>query len=305
MKRSSILLTGGGFIGTALARRLSADGKHVHLVTRTATTFRNQNVSVHLSDLSDPEILNDLLTECGTVVHLACSTLPGTSARSPSMELKNLIPGLQLMDALRKQENTHVMFLSSGGTVYGNPATNPVAEAATLAPRSYHGAGKVAMEGFFNALRTSGHPVTTLRPSNAYGPGQSFREGFGLIRTLLERAKAGSPIEIWGDGQSVRDFIFIDDVTEACSRLIDIPKDSGTYNLGTGTGHTLNEVLHIIKDISNAEPTIIYRPSRRIDVREIVLDTSKLEERLQWRAQTTLEEGISRTWKWLTEVRAD
>lgn len=305
MNRTGILLVGGGFIGTALAKRLSADGKHVHLVTRTEPGLNDHNISVHISDLSSPGILKDLLPECGTVVHLASSTLPGSSARNPSMELKNLAPGLKLIDTLQEQKSTHVIFLSSGGTVYGNPGINPVKEDATLAPLSYYGAGKVAMEGFYNALRTAGHPVTILRPSNAYGPGQSFRKGFGLIQTLFTHVKDGTPVEIWGDGESVRDYIFIDDVTEACARLIELPTDSGTYNLGTATGHSINQVLQIIKEASGIEPTVIYRPTRRIDVREIVLDTSKLKERLGWRPRISLETGIHRTWEWLAKTQIE
>lgn len=217
-------------------------------------------------------------------------------------ELDNLTPTLHLLETLQRWESTHVIFLSSGGTVYGNPVENPVAESAPLIPLSYHGAGKVALESFLHAFRATGHTVTVLRPSNAYGPGQNLRTGFGLIRTLLEHARGGAPVEIWGDGENIRDFVYIDDVLEACKRFIDMPLDSDTYNLGSGVGHSINQVLRIIEAECGTNLRKVYRPARKMDVREVVLDISKLETRLSWRPQIKLEEGVRRVWKWLRET---
>ena len=190
-----LVLGGGGFIGSALAQRLQQEQVPAHSIGR-----------------NDGEQLAHLIPRCGTVVHLASTTTPGSSAKRPSLELANLDFTLQLMDLLQTQPQTHLIFFSSGGTVYGNPAQLPVAEDCPLLPLSHHGAGKVAQESFCNALRAQGHPITILRPSNAYGPGQTPRHGFGLIRTMLEHARLGTTMEIWGDGENVRDFIYIDDI---------------------------------------------------------------------------------------------
>ena len=143
---------------------------------------------------------------------------------------------------LQAQPETHLIFFSSGGTVYGNPQQLPVSEDSPIAPLSNHGAGKAAQESFCQALRAQGHAVTILRPSNAYGPGQTMKRGFGLVRTLLEHARLGTAMEIWGDGENVRDYIYIDDIVEATLRLIDQPQDCGTYNLGSGMGYSINQV---------------------------------------------------------------
>lgn len=283
MSRESVLLLGGaGFIGSALAGRLEREGVAVHMLGR-----------------HDVARLEKVLPQCGTVIHLASATTPGSSASHPSLELDNLTLTLRLLELMQNQPETHLIFFSSGGTVYGNPARLPVAEDTPIAPLSNHGAGKAAQEAFCQAFRAGGHAATILRPSNAYGPGQTMRGGFGLIRTLLEHARAGTAMEIWGDGENVRDFIYIGDVVDACMRFIALPQDSGTYNLGSGIGYSINQVRHIVEQVTGIELKTSHHPTRGIDVRAIVLDISRIETRLSWKPQTSLEEGVSRTLKWL------
>jgi len=286
MKRDGVLLLGGGgFIGSALAARLQQEKAPVYVVGR-----------------HDAEQLKQLLPQYGTVVHLASSTTPGSSATDPALELDNLALTLRLLDLLQAQPETHLIFFSSGGTLYGNPERLPVTEDSPIAPLSHHGAGKAAQEVFCQSLRAQGHAVTILRPSNAYGPGQTLRHGFGLIRTMLERVRLGTPLEIWGDGENVRDFIYIDDVVEPTLRLIRLPQDSGTYNLGSGVGYTVNQVRGLVEAVCGRQLTTSCRPSRGIDVRGIVLDNSRLAARLGWNPGVRLTDGIARTWQWLQEA---
>jgi UDP-glucose 4-epimerase len=229
MSGDAVLLLGGdGFIGSALAQRLQQEKMRAHCIGR-----------------NDGERLAHLLPQCGTVVHLASTTTPGFSAKQPSLELANLGLTLHLIDLRQTYPQTHLIFFSSGGTVYGNPAQLPVAEDCPLVPLSHHGAGKVAQESFCNALRAQGQPITILRPSDAYGLGQTLRQDFGLIRNVFEHARLGTTLEIWGDGESVRDFIYIDDIVEATLRLIQRPQDSGTYNLGSGMCHSASTRLKV------------------------------------------------------------
>ncbi|MBK8743234.1 NAD-dependent epimerase/dehydratase family protein [Propionivibrio sp.] len=279
MSRNGVLLLGGnGFIGSALAARLKRDDIGAHIVGR-----------------NDGDLLETAIPGCGTVIHLASATTPGSSARHPNLELGNLALTLRLLELLENQPETHLIFFSSGGTVYGNPDRLPVTEDAPIAPLSNHGAGKAAQEVFCQAFRSRGHAVTILRPSNAYGPGQSLRQGFGLIRTLLEHAFCDTPIQIWGDGESVRDFIYIDDIVEATARLIKLPQDSGTYNLGSGMGYSINQVLDIVRTISGKALKAVYRATRSIDVRNVVLDSTRLSTLLSWTPQVGLEDGVRRT----------
>lgn len=297
-----LLLGGGGFIGQATARRLASDAMEVHILARQHSLPAAPTIHLHTGDLSNPAILDTLLPQCGTVVHLASSTTPGSSTNKPSDELDNLRPTLNLLDRLINQKGIHLIFVSSGGTVYGNPSHNPVNEDAPFAPRSYHGAGKMALEGFFQAFRAAGNAVTILRPSNAYGPGQDLRRGFGFIRTVLEHARNGSPLEIWGDGEAIRDFVYVEDVAEAIAMAIDNPADNDTYNVGSGRGHTLNEVLALAKRVTGMEINTLHKPARGGDVRGVVLDVSRIYTALGWQPRINLEEGLRRTWEWLQQT---
>lgn len=245
--------------------------------------------------MDNPELLAKLLSHCGTVIHLASATTPGNSANQPALELENLVPSLHLLETLQAYPETHLIFFSSGGTLYGNPQRLPVHEDDPVTPLSYHGAGKAALEAFLHAFRARGQAVTILRPSNAYGPGQALKSGFGLIRTMLEHARCGTPLDIWGDGENVRDFIYIDDITEACARFVALPQDNGTYNLGSGRGYSINQVRYIVEQVTGIELKTSHHPARGIDVRAVVLDISRIEARLSWKPQTSLEEGVRRT----------
>jgi UDP-glucose 4-epimerase len=283
MSCDGVLLLGGtGFIGGSLARRLEQEKRVVHILGS-----------------QDGKQLADVLPLCGTVIHLASATTPGSSANHPSMELGNLALTLSLLELLQSQPETHLIFFSSGGTVYGNPDRMPVTEDSPVKPLSNHGAGKASQELFCQALRARGHAVTILRPSNAYGPGQAMRQGFGLVRTMLECVYQGKPLEIWGDGENIRDFIYIDDIVDVSTRLIDQPQDSGTYNLGSGVGYSINQLRRVVESTCGRELRTIFRPARGVDVRRVVLDNSRLNARLGWHPAVDMRDGVARTWEWL------
>ena len=286
MSLADVLLLGGtGFIGQALAARLRLKGVPAHVVGR-----------------ANFDQLSALLPRCGAVVHLASTTTPGLSAQQPELEAPNLALTLQLLQLLQPYPDKHLIYFSSGGTVYGNPVQLPVPEAAPLAPLSYHGAAKVAQEMLCQAARAQGHRVSVLRPSNAYGPGQALRAGFGLVRTLLEYARTGREMEIWGDGTHLRDYIYIDDVVDATCCLIDDPGRSGTYNLGSGVGHSILQVRDVVEAVCGRKIRAVVRPARAVDVREVVLDCRRLHGVVGGAASPTdLATGIRKTWAWLQQ----
>ena len=280
-----LLLGGTGFIGSALAKRLKQEKKPVHIIGRC-----------------DIAQLEQVLIKCTTVIHLASATTPSSSAAHPWLEQKNLKLTLRLLDLMYKHPGKHLAFFSSGGTIYGNPEQLPVPENALVAPLSNYGAGKAAQELFCRTHRASGLSVTILRPANTYGPGQPMHRGFGLVRTLLEHAQRGTPLTVWGDGENIRDYIYIDDVVDACIRVIEKPEDSNTYNLGSGTGYSIKQIIGIVEQLTGTRIPIKHEPARGEDVHAITLDTTLFEEKLGWRAKTPLEEGIKRTWEWLKQA---
>lgn len=300
MRRDNVLLLGFGFLGRALAECLHAEGSTVHVI-ESADTVPIAGVIMHSGGLDDAQLIDELLPHCKTVFYLASSTTPGSSALDPVKECEaNLSPCLRFLSGAQKYAPLRLVFVSSGGTLYGDPVTTPTPETHLLQPFSYHGAGKVAMEAFIKVFaHNTGSAAVMLRPSNLYGPGQPLKNGFGVIRTMLDHAMQGTSMPIWGDGENVRDFLYIDDMVSACLRLMKYPELTGTFNVGMGQGYTLNQLLAITGKVCNRKITVEYLPAHGHDVRKVVLDSSRFQKATGWQPATLLEEGIRNTWQWL------
>lgn len=302
MSQQGVLLLGGtGFLGTALVRRLVREQCEVCVVGRRAFNSTVPSVVYRQAGLEDRAMLRELLPRYRTVVHLASTTTPGSSAQSPVREVEeNVLPALRLLEVLAEFESIRLVYVSSGGALYGNPTILPVPEDQPLWPLSNHGVGKVAVEGFLRVYGGQhGERVTVLRPSNVYGPEQPLREGFGVIRTMLEYVRRGTAMEFWGDGETVRDFLFIEDWVEACWRLLAPGVPVGVYNVGVGEGCSLNTLRAVVERVTGRELRVRWMPARSVDVRGVVLDSTRLRVTTGWTPQTTLEEGIRRMWDWL------
>jgi UDP-glucose 4-epimerase len=272
------------------------------VLARHATPGMHEGMVFHRGCQSDVAVVTPLFKRCDVVVHLAAATTPGRSARAPTLDAaENLVPLAGFLEALVAAGSRRIIFLSSGGAIYGNPLGLPVTEDHPAQPLSYHAAGKVAAEAFLGAFaRQVKTSLTILRPSNVYGPGQPMQADFGIVRTLLEKARSGESLAIWGSGQQVRDFLYIDDLVEACARLIGMPSVSGTFNVGSGVGVSLLELVALARKITDRDISIQLHPERGIDVEGIYLDSRKLQGALGWQAATSLEDGMGKTWAWLT-----
>ncbi|MFZ5562875.1 MAG: GDP-mannose 4,6-dehydratase [Thermodesulfobacteriota bacterium] len=302
MKHPSVLLLGGGgFLGSALAGHLCRRGWPVHMVGRNPAGNLDNGIVFHKGSMADSALLKTVLPECNLVIHLASATTPGSSAGNPMVEAEtNILPTLKFLDTFRDCKNRWMIFVSSGGTLYGNPETVPVSEKQALRALSYHGAGKIAIEAFLQAFaHDSGNPVTILRPSNFYGPGQSLRRGFGFIRTVLEHARTNTEVKIWGDGSTVRDFLYIDDMVKSIQAVLGAGPHSDVYNIGSGEGHSLNDVIKTVETVCGRKLRVQYSPARQVDVQRVVLDCARIRSRLGWEPETSLEEGVRLTWQWL------
>lgn len=302
----SILLVGGnGFYGRALARRLAASGQEVHVVSRSTAPGENDGIFFHRGSQDDPAVMRPLLERCPVLVHLASTSTPGSSARDPVHDtMYNVLPAARLLGIAAATPPARVLCVSSGGSVYGNPARVPVDEQAPLQPLSYHAAGKVALEALFQAFaHAHGTSLAVLRPSNLYGPGQDLRSGFGLVRTLLERALRSEPVEVWGDGSAVRDYIYIDDAVAACERLIAQPAATGVFNLGSGRGTSIAEMVELVARATGRQLGVVCRPGRGTDVQAIVLDTERLQSATGWTVRVGLEKGLEQSWRWMFTPR--
>lgn len=302
MSDGILILGAGGFLGRALAWRLASDGCRVYRVMRQPTPAFGANDSVHTGDLADTALMREMLTHCGTVFHLASATTPGSSAHRPSLEAElNLAPTLRFLDVMQEFPGRRLIFVSSGGALYGNPKIELAPETHPSTALSYHGAGKMALESFLVTFsRLTGTNLTVLRPSNLYGPGQPLKSGFGLVRTMLQHIRQGTTMEIWGDGETVRDLLYVDDMVNACCKVLAKGDARGeVFNVGAGTGHSINQIRQLAEQVTGRPLAVVYRPRRQMDVTRIVLDCSKIRLKLGWAPTVPLTEGLARTWQWL------
>jgi len=302
MSGDILILGGNGFLGRALSQRLIGQNRKIHRLLRTPSTSLGLLDNIHLGSLDDRAVVAGLLQVCDTVFHLASATTPGSSAHQPSLEAElNLLPTLRFLDVMQDFPGRRLIFVSSGGTLYGNPEIEVVPETYPTTALSYHGAGKIALESFLVTFsRLTRTRLTVLRPSNLYGPGQPLKSGFGLVRTMLEHLRQGKTMEIWGDGETVRDFLYIDDMVEVCCRVLAKgDADGEAFNVGAGTGHSINQLRQLTEQITGRALEVAYQPHRQVDVNRIVLDCSKIRSKLGWSPTVPLAEGLARTWQWL------
>jgi UDP-glucose 4-epimerase len=308
MKHQDILLLGGtSFIGKHLLERLHQQHAQVHVIARTAHTLPTlQGVRCYADSLDNVELLNTILPHCKTVVHLACDSTPGSSALKPIFEAEhNLLPTLRFLEVLQKHEHVSLIYVSSGGATYGNPTMQLVKEDEPLAPLSYYGAGKATLEKFIMAFcQQLQRSAIILRPSNFYGPGQPYRAGFGIIPTIFHHLLNSKPLTIWGDGETVRDYLYISDFIDLCIQMIEQPMThTGTriYNVGSEKGYSLNQLCTFIEEVTHQPITRQYQVARTVDVKRIVLDCTHLHNDLKWSPRVKLPTGLVQTWKWFTQ----
>jgi UDP-glucose 4-epimerase len=257
----------------------------------------DHRVDVRLGDITDPNLdWAGLVDGVDTAFHLAWTTVPYSANADPAANIEQNLPaGLRLGAALSRRPGARMVFFSSGGTVYG-PASIPVTEDYPQAPTSFYGEGKLQMERLLSLLNAqSGLERVALRISNPYGPGQRSSGHFGAVATFAARALACEPITIWGDGSIVRDYLFVEDLMDAVVKAARVAKPSATYNLGSGEGRALNEIVEELHRLLARRVEVRYEPPRAYDVPVNVLDITRATVELNWTPRTSFEDGLSVT----------
>lgn len=300
-----LVIGGNGFLGSSLVEGLRAAGHAVRILDRSEprADLDWKGVDYRIGGLDDVDALTSVLSGIDAVFHLASSTVPGTSNRDPVFDVEsNLVGTLRLVEAMGRAGTRRIVFFSSGGTVYGNPDSSPVREDHPLRPISSYGVVKVAIENYLQMFWRLGQlDPLILRPSNPYGPRQSTSGVQGAIGAFLGRALKGEGVSIWGDGEVVRDYLYIDDLVDLAVSAV-ATHECGVFNVGSGIGHSLNELCGLIRQATGAPLPVEYLPKRDFDVSRIVLDVDAATHRFAWSPRITLREGLSRTWTALNSV---
>ncbi|AGW91655.1 hypothetical protein N234_16620 [Ralstonia pickettii DTP0602] len=304
-----LLIGGGGFIGSRLALRCLSAGFSVRVADVHVPVAEQRaagDIEYVAGDFSETSDLDRMLDGVDVVVHLVhkAMLLGLDSSVLPEIQ-RNVVPAVKLFDRCLDYPHTRLVFVSSGGTVYGDPDERwPLAEDAALRPISVYGTSKSMIEkvlGLYVAQR--GLRGIVVRPGNAYGPGQLPFKGQGLIPTVMASALQGKPVTIYGDGTAIRDYVHVDDIARGIVAAIQAGTNGEAYNIGTGRGVSINGLIndHIrpVLATQGLDIDLRYVESRGVDVRYNILNTTKLTRDCGFTAQTRLEEGIAETWDWI------
>jgi len=301
MKKNLLLLGGLGFIGQNLIEELKND---YHLIVFGRDKNHNSlDYTYYSGDFTNTADVEALFKEwhIDIVVHAISSTTPASN--DIDLDIKtNLTSTIQLLELLKKYSVKKIVFLSSGGTVYGiTPDTMQVVpESYQTYPISSHGINKLAIEKYLYLYHYSyGIDYLILRLSNPFGEKHSSSKQ-GLINIALKKILLQEPVIIWGDGQAVRDYIYIKDCVKIIHELIDKNIYNNIINVGSGLGYSVNQILDIMRR-QLGDFAVEYKPARHFDVPRIVLDIHTLQSLIQFQP-TPIELGIHKTQQWLKEI---
>lgn len=306
-KNCILILGAAGFIGTNLTLRLLREGKRLVLFDRKGASYpdevqqavaRGQAVFV-CSSFTEPENWLEflpMLQEVDTVYHLISTTCPTNSNQNVAQEMEeNLISTIRFLDACVGAGVKKIVFLSSGGTVYGKLHRGICREEEEAFPITSYGVQKLAIEKMlYLYYEMHGLDYRIVRLSNPYGPYQRPNGVQGVVSTFTYRAMHDQSIEVYGDGTVVRDYIYIEDAIDGILKIAGGRGSYRLYNLGRGEGATVLDVIDAITEVLGKRPEVVFKPGRPVDVPVNVLDVTRYEQDFGMLSRTSLREGIHR-----------
>lgn len=289
--RKVLVLGGNGFIGKNLCEYLVGKGEDVYSFDMSNPTIKNKEIHYIEGDFFDDYTLEQIIKGKDVIFHAICTLNPGNSNEKCILGYeRDFVQTAKLCNWI-KDLPIKFIFLSSGGTVYGNQLEQPIKENAVPIPINHYGNLKLCIENTIRTFNFQSHKnMLVARISNPYGPGQDYMKGVGFIDAALKKALNGDKIEVWGDGNTIRDYIYITDVCRMLYSLIDYQGRLEVFNLSSGIGTSQNEILAILKSLI---PDIVvnYSSYRMVDARKIILDNSRICSLDEFELKT-INEGI-------------
>jgi UDP-glucose 4-epimerase len=299
-----LVLGGSGFLGSHIVDEFLREKHDVTVYDLYPERFRRspRGIKFVTGDFGNVGALDELISSgFDGVIHCVSTTTPKSSNESPEFDIQsNVIGTLNLLDICARRDIGKLVFLSSGGTVYGDIGKlDLVDETHAVRPMCSYGVSKLAIEHYLEVYKhLRGLNYVALRLSNPYGERQSPLRALGALTVFLHRTLKHQSVEVWGDGSVTRDFIYVRDVARAVY-LATVNPISGVFNVGTGTGLSLRDILSHISNIIGIEPSVTWLASRSFDGPRIVLDATKLRKATDWTSVTSIQDGIEITADWL------
>lgn len=293
-----LIVGGSGFLGVNLACHLARAGHAVAVcsrsISRHAAALHAAGVIQHQARLGDLAALRAIVLRMApdAVIHMASGLIVADTDRAYRHERDEIVtPTWQLAEFLARCD-IRLVYFSSGGAVYGEGDGGLLHEQMPCRPVSYYGLGKLEAEEAIRFVhRTRGLRHLIVRPSNPHGLLQRDDGRQGLIQVALRAVREASRLPVWGDGNSVRDYIHVDDLCHAMEALLAIDAAELTVNIGSGTGHSLLQVLEAVYRVTGHRVPLDFHPARSADVAHVVLDVGRLKALGAWRSRS-LQSGL-------------
>jgi UDP-glucose 4-epimerase len=308
------LLTGGaGFIGSNVYDRFRQAGYEVTVVDDLSSGKRSNlpaDADLRIADVGSPEVAELIRQNAFDVIaHFAAQIDVRRSVVDPGFDARvNILGILNLLEAIRARpegSRPRFIFASTGGALYGDAMSLPTAETAPTNPDAPYGIAKLASEYYIAYYgRIWGLDAITLRFGNVYGPRQDPHGDAGVIAIFCGRLLAGKPLTIFGTGKQTRDYVFVEDVAEAFFMAATAkmppagPIEGRAFNVGTAVETSVLDVARILSKAAGVEPKIEFAEERRGELMRSLLDPSRAQKTLGWKAKVGIEEGLRRTFAW-------
>jgi len=311
MKNEKVVVTGGaGFVGSNIVRKLLEGGAWVIVLDDFYTGDEKnlppagRGLEIIKGSVTDFELVRDVIKHATVVIHEAARNII-VSTRNPREDYEVNIGGTLNVLLAGREVGVRRIVYSSSASVYGNPRYLPINEDDATNMLSPYAVSKFAGENYCKAFYESyGLSTAVVRYSNVYGPAQRPDNPYcGVVSKFFESAMAGEPPRIHGDGEQTRDFTYVDDVVEGTLLAAFSPKAEGqVYNVGTGRETTVNQLARLILEITGAGVEPVWIDRRDIDnIRRRVVNIEKIRRELRWAPSVTIEQGLRRTYQWLTD----
>jgi UDP-glucose 4-epimerase len=299
-----IVVTGGaGFIGSHVTDAY-VDAGHKVIVVDDLSTGRRENIHPGARlvemNLNDPDLAGLFADERPDVVnHHAANPSVSLSVREPGFDAtQNVLGTISVLEAARLAGVQKCIYISSGGAMYGNPEYLPIDEGHPSNPVSPYALSKHTGERYVGLYGLEhGLAWTSLRYANVYGPRQDPFGEAGVIAIFCQNLLDGIAPEIHWDGEQTRDFVYVGDCARANLLALEAG-DGEAYNVGTGVGTSINELLYTLLDVTGRQVEPRRGPRRAGDARHSYLDCTRIERDLHWHAEVSLDQGLARTWNW-------
>jgi UDP-glucose 4-epimerase len=307
--RTCLVVGGNGFIGRNLTQRLVKEYSEVIIYDITKPSFDSNKLKFIEGSIENTQRLMQAASLCHNIVWLVHTSVPASSMYDVESDLlSNIPPLIRFIQLLPKgSEAKKFVYLSSGGTVYGDRTERtPIAENETKDPISSYGLTKLIAEDYLTFIfKRSSISTFILRPSNVYGRYQNLNKPQGIIGHAFKAVMNDQPITIFGDGTITRDYVHVDDLSDAIVRCLKSTIHSHfplVLNVGSGQETTINNIIDMIASITNLKPSVNRLPERDFDCKFNVLSIQKAAREIGWTPNVELQKGLQDVWDWIREV---